>query len=263
MAEVLYNIAGAARAAGHDLRQPRRVRAAVHLERPAGLHGGARRRLDSALLRRQPGGGGHHHPGLPHRRAHRVAGDGLRGRLHPHPYPGALEIPSQAEVDAFLPPTISPARSIRATHQPRHPGFAGFLLRGAPLHHQALLTPWPRSRPPIAIGWRSPVATAAGLLRCDGRRARRKFGILALGSASTAPWPMRDGRVPGAAARAADQAARLPSVPVAEACAACQGLTELVVLERASRRAAAASSPSRGARRVPHDPMDSPLRPVW
>ena len=68
-----------------DGRQPGDRRADQHLERPLRLHVAARLRLDPALRRDQPGGARPAHPGLPARRGALAAGDGLHGRLHPHP----------------------------------------------------------------------------------------------------------------------------------------------------------------------------------
>ena len=65
----------------------------------------ARLGLDPALRRVQPGGGRPAHPGLPARRGALAAGDGLHGRLHPHPRRRARSTcPTQEQVDAFLPP---------------------------------------------------------------------------------------------------------------------------------------------------------------
>ena len=62
-------------------------------------------RLDPALRRVQPGGGRPAHPGVPARRGAVAAGDGLHGRLHPHPRrTSASTCPTQEQVDAFLPP---------------------------------------------------------------------------------------------------------------------------------------------------------------
>ena len=62
-------------------------------------------RLDPALRRDQPGGGRPAHPGLPAGRAAVAAGDGVHGRLRPHPrLRGGRRCPSQEQVDAFLPP---------------------------------------------------------------------------------------------------------------------------------------------------------------
>ena len=65
----------------------------------------ARLRLDPALRRDQPGGRRPARPGVPARRGALAAGDGLHGRLHPHPRrSSASTLPTQEQVDAFLPP---------------------------------------------------------------------------------------------------------------------------------------------------------------
>jgi pyruvate ferredoxin oxidoreductase alpha subunit len=62
-------------------------------------------RLDPALRRDQPGGRRPAHPGLQDRRGTVDAGDGLHGRLHPHPRLRARSTcPTQEQVDRFLPP---------------------------------------------------------------------------------------------------------------------------------------------------------------
>ncbi len=68
-----------------DHRQPRDRRADQHLERPLRQHVDARRGLDPAVRRDQPGGARPAHPGVPPRRGAVVPGDGVHGRLHPHP----------------------------------------------------------------------------------------------------------------------------------------------------------------------------------
>ena len=68
-----------------DGRQPRHRRADQHLERPQRRDVAARLRLDPALRRDQPGGARPAHSGFPARRGALAAGDGLHGRLHPHP----------------------------------------------------------------------------------------------------------------------------------------------------------------------------------
>ena len=68
-----------------DGRQPGDRRPDQHLERPLRLDVAARLRLDPALRRDQPGGARPAHPGVPARRGALAAGDGLHGRLHPHP----------------------------------------------------------------------------------------------------------------------------------------------------------------------------------
>ena len=62
-------------------------------------------RLDPALRRVQPGGRRPARPGVPARRGAVAAGDGLHGRLRPHPRRSRRSTcPSQEQVDAFLPP---------------------------------------------------------------------------------------------------------------------------------------------------------------
>ena len=68
-----------------DGRQPRHRRADQHLERPQRLDEPARLRLDPAVRRDQPGGARPAHPGLQAGRGAVDAGDGVHGRLHPHP----------------------------------------------------------------------------------------------------------------------------------------------------------------------------------
>ena len=60
--------------------------------------------LDPALRRVQPGGRRPARPGLPARRGALAAGDGLHGRLRPHPRRRGVDVPDQEQVDAFLPP---------------------------------------------------------------------------------------------------------------------------------------------------------------
>ena len=77
---------GRARAADRDDgREPRDRRADQHLERPHRRAEPARLRLDPAVRRGQPGGARPAHPGVPARRGALAAGDGVHGRLHPHP----------------------------------------------------------------------------------------------------------------------------------------------------------------------------------
>ena len=75
-----------ARAADRDDgRQPGDRRADQHLERPLRLDVPARLGLDPALRRVEPGGARPPHPGLQARRGAVAAGDGVHGRVHPHP----------------------------------------------------------------------------------------------------------------------------------------------------------------------------------
>ena len=68
-----------------DAGQPCDRSADQHLERPLGLDVAARLRVDPALRRDQPGGRRRPRAGLPARRGALAAGDGVHGRLHPHP----------------------------------------------------------------------------------------------------------------------------------------------------------------------------------
>ena len=123
---------GAGPAHRHDHRQPRHRRADQHLERPYRLHVDARRRLDPALCGNQPGGGRPAHPGLPPRRGTLHAGDGVRGRLHPHACLRAPRHPD-AGTGGCLPAALRAApgaRSARAGLDRRH-GRPGGLHGGA------------------------------------------------------------------------------------------------------------------------------------
>ncbi len=85
MAEALYNAVRPRAADRDDGRQPRDRRADQHLERPLRRDVAARLGLDPALRGVQPGGGRPARPGVPARRGALAAGDGLHGRLRPHP----------------------------------------------------------------------------------------------------------------------------------------------------------------------------------
>ena len=64
----------------------------------------ARLRLDPALCRNQPGGARPAHPGLQARRGALDAGDGVHGRLHPHPRLRAGRHSRAVRGRRFLPP---------------------------------------------------------------------------------------------------------------------------------------------------------------
>ena len=68
-----------------DARQPRDRGADQHLERPLRLDVAARLGLDPALRGDQPGGRRPPPAGVSARRGALAAGDGVHGRLHPHP----------------------------------------------------------------------------------------------------------------------------------------------------------------------------------
>ena len=72
--------------------------------------------LDPALRRDQPGGRRPARAGVPDRRAALAAGDGLHGRLRPHPRRTSRSTcPTQEQVDAFLPPSSRARCSTRPT----------------------------------------------------------------------------------------------------------------------------------------------------
>ena len=76
---------GARAADRDDARQPRDRGADQHLERPLRLDVAARLGLDPALRGDQPGGRRPAPAGVSARRDALAAGDGVHGRLHPHP----------------------------------------------------------------------------------------------------------------------------------------------------------------------------------
>ena len=131
MAEALYNASGPRPADRDDPGQPRDRLADQHLERPQRRDVAARLGLDPALRRVRPGGARPPHSGVQARRAALAAGDGLHGRLHPHPrvrtggraHPGAGgRLPAALRAEAGAGPG-------RAGDDRGHGGTGG-LLRG-------------------------------------------------------------------------------------------------------------------------------------
>ena len=208
----------------------------------------ARLGLDPALRRDQPGGRRPPRPGVPARRGAVAAGDGVHGRLHPHPrVRAASRCPTQEQVDAFLPP-FEP----RQVLDPADPVTIGAMVGPEAFTEVRYLdarqaAAGARRDPRIAGRVRSELRARVRRAACSGYRARGRRDRrrrARLGARHDR------GRRRRAARARASGSARWASrcfrpYPLDEVRAALAGADRVVVVEKAFARRASAGSSAR------------------
>jgi pyruvate ferredoxin oxidoreductase alpha subunit len=210
----------------------------------------ARLRLDPALRRDQPGGARPAHPGLQARRGAVDAGDGVHGRLHPDPRLRARRH-ADAGTGGRLPAALRAAPGAR----PREPVSIGAMVGPEAFMEVRYLAHHKQMQaleliPQLAQEFKAVFGRDSGGLIRTYRAEDAETIVVALGSVNGTIKDVVD-ELRDEGTRSAPRHHQLPPLPERRTAAALSHAKRLVVLEKSSRSASAASSRTTCAWRSP------------